>query len=170
MSLVICEMVVKISKRKCLGCLHTKRLHLNHMCEQTSLLEKFVQHYDAAHIKVTDNLKTIMNRFTVLFPAYANQSESCYTTAHNFLSFSTARSIYYGGYCEDEELYKAMIDGVQDSSTGKPVPDTPPVKLSKQPTEKPKPIPLKRQRKSNQPPQQPNIEKVLSDAYEELYS
>lgn len=167
MSILICEMVIKMDKRKCLGCLHNRRVPLNHMCEQASLLEKFEKHFDIVLIRLMENLKTIVNRFTTLSPSHVNQSELCYSTAHNFLAFSTARSIYYGAYCEDEELYKTIIDSVQDLPINKVVSE---VNSPKRAAEKSKPtVSLKRQRKSAASAQQHTIDKVLSDAYDEAY-
>ena len=115
LSLVIYLMVMMMAKRKCLGCLHNCQVHLNHMCKQTSLLEKFEQHYDQALVKVMGNLKMIVDKFTTMYLVYTAQSENCCCAAQNFLSNSTTRSIYYGGYCEDEDTYETMINGVQGS-------------------------------------------------------
>ena len=168
LSLVVCEMVVKLAKRKCLGCLHDRRIALNHGCEQISLLSKFELHYDTVVAKVTENLKTITTRFVTLFPVYANQDEACYSSAQKFLEFSTHRSIYYGGYCEDEDLYKVMIDALRDSTIARGAETV--CKSPKRAAEKSK-APLKRQRKiaPAAAPAQQNIEKVLADAYDELY-
>ena len=163
LSLAICEMVTKMAKRKCLGCIHNRRVHLNHMCKQTSLLEKFEQHYDQALVKVMGNLKMIVDKFTTMYPVYTAQSENCCSAAHNFLSSSTTRSIYYGGYCEDEDTYETMINGVQGSLPKKA---SAPCRSPKRAIEKTKPAPVKRLRK-NAPV--PSIETVLSEAYDEVY-
>ena len=69
LSLAICEMVMKMTNRKCLGCLHNRRVHLNHIvCKQTSLLEKFEQHCDQALVKVMGDLKMIVIKITTIYP------------------------------------------------------------------------------------------------------
>ena len=89
---------MKMAKRKCFKCLHNRRVHLNHMCKQTSLLEKFEQHYDKALVKVMGNLKMIVDKFTTMYPVYTAQSENC-CSAQNFLSNSTTRSICFSVIC-----------------------------------------------------------------------
>ena len=65
---------MKMGKKKYLGCLHNRLVHLNYMRIQTSLLEKFEQHYDQILVQVMGNLKTIVDKFTTVYTA---QFESC---------------------------------------------------------------------------------------------
>lgn len=107
------ELVIELYRRHCPGCIDGKRASINHLCHQTSLLGKFEAKYDMVVKKMALNMVQVVNRFVSIYPEFTAQEEGVITTATNFLLCSTAKSIYFGGYTEDEIFCTRMLDAFE---------------------------------------------------------
>ena len=112
-AIVLTEMVIDLSKKKCPGCVDTKRAKLNHLCMQTSLLEKFEAYFPTVSSRILQNSKNMVSEFITLHPEYNMQQENVLNSIQNFLLVSTGRSVYFGSYVEDEEICRRALDNVE---------------------------------------------------------
>lgn len=166
-TLLLTELIKQISKRKCPGCLDGKRASLNHFCLQSSLLDKFEAHFSEVSGKVSGNMVAIIGRFLQLYPELSVHRENILAAAQNFILCSTAKSIYFGGYVEDESICQKLLDSLASGISfveGKPIPtpipttNTPAAKKSGQVRP-----PTSKKRKS-----QPSVlEQAIAEAYDE---
>ena len=158
--IAITELILKASNRNCLGCINLKKLAINHTCQQISLLDKYQSYYNEVIGKISDNLKCYISHFIRIYPDHAINSEEILITAKNFLRFSTPKTLYFGGYAENEELFKDSIEAIVENGI---ITET--LKTAPSPNEKPKPLP-KRPRKNVTAVKRVPIEKTLSDSYD----
>ena len=134
--ITITELILKVSNRNCLGCLNSKKLALNHSCQQMSLLDKYQSHYNEVVTKVSDNLKSYVNHFIRTYPQHGSNPDDILTLAKNFLRFSTPKTLYFGGYTEDEDTLKRSIEAIVEIGIGNES-----IKPPSSPLEKPKTVP-----------------------------
>ena len=163
--ITITELVLKVSNRTCLGCINSKKLALNHSCQQMSLLDKYQNYYNEVMSKFSENLKSHVNHFIRTYPQHASNSDELLSIAKNFIRFSTPKTLYFGGYVEDEANLKRSIEAIVEGGI---VNDT--IKHTTTPVDKPKPA-VKRPRKNAttaKPTTPPSIEKTLSDTYDSV--
>jgi hypothetical protein len=109
-SLVVAMTVVKHSKKRCPGCIDNRKNPLSHLHEQLSLLQKYETYYTDVIAKIKQNLDSVIRRYIEICPEFAAHFEACTTQAHFFIDCSTARSLYYGDYTDDEKIFKALFD------------------------------------------------------------
>lgn len=112
-AILLTEMIIDLSKKKCSGCVDSKRAKLNHLCMQTSLLEKFEAFFPTVSSRILQNSKNMVSEFIAIHPEYNMQQENVLNSIQNFLLVSTGRSVYFGSYVEDEEVCRRALDNVE---------------------------------------------------------
>ena len=130
-----------------------------------SLLDKYQNHYNEVISKISEDLKSHVNHFIRTYPQHASNSDELLSIAKNFIRFSTPKTLYFGGYVENEDSLKRSIEAIVEVGIGN---DT--IKNTTTHVDKPKPA-VKRPRKNAtnvKPVTPPSVEKTLSDAYDSV--